>query len=336
MLKTIILLLCCILLAGCVKPTAPESLTPGSGGYTVVAKLQLPGYANDLELKDTLAYIAEGEGGVAVVSIANPAAPRLLATCFMGVRGYSYKIARRDSIVYLATGGFGINTVNVGNAYAPAFVAHYGGASSTNDIAVFGSWLLEAKGEAGIRFSDLSGVDPGYIDARGSIITPGYAHGAAFTADSLLLISCGEMGLAIYDLRDIDRVQGFYTPDKESSSWIDLPGYAVHVATMGNQKVAFVACGTAGVYAVDFSDTTRLKVVGGYATGGYAKEVVYSNGRLYVTTELRGLQVLSAANPAALSLVGVVETKYALGVAVAGGYVYVADETEGLIVVKIP
>lgn len=336
MVKTGIVFCSCLLFLSCAKPTAPESLTPGSGGYTVVAKLPTPGFAQDIDVRDTLAYIAEGEGGLAVVSVANPARPNLLSVCYMGVRGYSYKIARRNSIAYLATGGFGINTVDVTDPYVPAFVAHYGGASSTNDVAVFGDWLLEGKGEAGIRFSNIAEVDPGYIDARGSILTPGYAHGMTTTADSSLFVSCGEMGLVMFDLRDIERVQGFYTPEKDSVGWTDLPGYAVDVATMGNQPIAFVACGTAGVQVVDFSDTTHFRVIGSYATGGYAKEVAYSNGRLYVATELRGLQILSVTNPAAPSLIGVVETEYALGVAADQRYVYVADETEGLIIIAIP
>lgn len=336
MIRHAFIVLSACALAGCAKPTAPESLNPGTGGYSIVAKLPVPGYAQDIDVKDSLAYIAEGEGGVAVVNVARADAPYVSALCYIGVRGYSYKITRRDSIVYLATGAFGINTVNVGNPFAPTFVAHYGAASSTNEVQVFGDWLLEGKGEAGIRFANVSEVDPGYIDARGSIITPGYARGMATTPDSLLAVSCGEMGFALYDLKDVGRLQGFYTADKLALGWVDLPGYASHVALMGSQPIAFVACGTAGVQIIDYSDLTNPKVIGGYSTGGYAKEVAYSNGRLYVTTELRGLQIFSVTVPASPTLIGIVETKYALGLAVDQRYIYVADQTEGLIIVKIP
>jgi hypothetical protein len=76
--------------------------------------------------------------------------------------------------------------------------------------------------------------------------------------------------------------------------------------------------------------------VGSYATGGYAKELTYANGRVYVTTELRGLQVLSVVNPSSPQLIGVIDTEYALGVTVDQHYVYVADEDEGLIIIAIP
>jgi hypothetical protein len=258
--------------------------------------------------------------------------------CQQGVRGYAHKLAVKDSTVYIAAGGFGLNTIDVANPYRPAFAQNYGGASNTYDVEVFGTWLLEAKGEWGVRFDGLPA--PSYADLRGRIQGPGYAQGMAFTSDSTLLLTCGEMGLAIYDLRDLGwyggEGGGWYDERKESSAWIDLPGYSVDVATKGNQRIAFVACGTRGVYVVDFADSGNARVIGGYATGGYAKEVAYRNNRLYVTTELRGLQILAVENPAAPRLVGVVDTEYALGVAVDQHNVYVADEIEGLIIIAIP
>ncbi len=336
MLKNVPIAVCCVIVWSCAKPSAPESLTPGTGGYSIVATVPTPGSAQDVEVQDTVAFVAQGEGGLAIVDIADRTKARLLSICIEGVRGYSYKLARKDSIVYIAAGGFGINSINVARPQSPLFVAHYGGASSTNDIEIFGTWLLEAKGEAGLRFDDLAGLEPGYVDARGTILSPGYARGMTVTSDSTLLLTCGEMGLAIYDLRDIEHVQGFYDARKKYEAWIDLPGYAVDVAVLENRKIAYVACGTRGVYVVDFSDTANVKVIGSYATRGYAKEIAYQNRRVYVTTELRGLQILSVENPAAPSLVGVVSTSYALGVAVDSRYVYVADQNDGLIIISIP
>lgn len=340
MSKTIFPLLCCMMLLGCAKPTDPESLTPGSGGYAVVAKLAVQGFAQDVGLNDTVVYVASGEAGLAIVSIADRTKPRLLSVCQQHVRGYSYKMARKDSIVYLAAGGFGINTVNVGDPYLPVFKGQFGNAASTYDVEVFGAWLFEAKGETGVRCADLSGVEPGSIDPRGKIENLGYAHGMSTTADSSLLLASGEMGLAVYDIRDISwyggEPGGYYDDRKTSAAWVDLPGYSVDVETMGNQKIAFVACGTAGVYVVDFSDSGSARVIGSYATGGYAKELAYQNNRLYVTTELRGLQVLAVNNPSSPQLVGVVDTEFALGITVDQHYVYIADEVEGLIIVAIP
>ena len=79
-----------------------------------------------------------------------------------------------------------------------------------------------------------------------------------------------------------------------------------------------------------------MHVIGSYGTGGYAKEIKYDRGRLYVTTELRGLQILSVQNLSAPVLVGAIHTSFAVGLAVDQHYVYVADEADGLIIVAIP
>jgi hypothetical protein len=336
MLKTVCSLLGCVLFLSCAKPTDPESLTPSSGGYAIVARLPMLGFAQDVEVKDTLAYVAQGEGGLAIVSIADRTNPRVISLCQENMRGSSQKIFRKDTIVYAVAGTSGVNVVNVSNPNVPAWVHRAGGSPNTSrDVEVLGEWWLHAVGSLGWQVGDISS-SPMYPDIVSTIESPGYAQGMVTTVDSSLLITCGEMGLAIYDLRDIGQVGGRYDTHTPPIAWIDLPGYAVDVDTMGSQRVAFVACGTAGVQVVDFSDTSNVRVVGSYATGGYAKEIACRDGRLYVTTELRGLQVLSVQNPAAPQLIGVVDTENALGLAVDQNYVYVADEGEGLIIIAIP
>ena len=79
-----------------------------------------------------------------------------------------------------------------------------------------------------------------------------------------------------------------------------------------------------------------LTIIGSYATGGYAKEVVYKDNKVYVTTGLRGLQIFDVSNLYSPVRIGTVQTKFAKGLAVDDKYVYVADEQEGLIIISIP
>ncbi|HEY6435600.1 MAG TPA: hypothetical protein VIY47_03355, partial [Ignavibacteriaceae bacterium] len=101
-------------------------------------------------------------------------------------------------------------------------------------------------------------------------------------------------------------------------------------------SVAFLACGAGGLVIVDFADTANVKMLSNYSTGGYAKEVVYNENKVYVTTELRGLQIFDVSNLHSPVRIGSVETKYAMAVTLDDKYVYVADESEGLIVISIP
>jgi hypothetical protein len=251
--------------------------------------------------------------------------------CQEGVRGTSHKLALKDSTVYVAANTFGVSVVDVRNPLAPVATASNLAMKPAQSLYVFGSYLLAAIGETGVKIAEIS--FPTQPDIRGGLQNPGYALGLTTTPDSAyLLVACGEMGMAIFDVRDMQSGFGSY----RQVGWRDTPGYASAVATMPNRPIAFLACGTAGVQVVDFSDTTNIRLVGSYATGGYAKELTYANGRVYVTTELRGLQVLSVVNPSSPQLIGVIDTEYALGVTVDQHYVYVADEDEGLIIIAIP
>ncbi len=331
MLKTSLTLICCLMVMGCAKPNDPESLTQSSGGYAIVSKLATTAYAQDVEVRDSLAYIVQGEGGLLIVNVADRARPRIVAACQEGVRGYSYKLAIKDTVVYVAAAAFGVNVVNVRNPLAPVAAASNVAIKPAKSFSVFGNYLFTSISESGVKIADIT--VPSQPDIRGGIQNPGYAQAITTTSDSAyLLVACGEMGLALFDIRDMQGGFGFYP----QVGWTDVPGYAVDVVTMGSRPIAFVACGRGGVQVVDFSDTAHVRVIGSYATGGYAKEIAYRNNRVYVTTELRGLQVLSVEDPAAPKLVGVIDTEFALGLAVDQQYVYVADEDEGLIIISIP
>ena len=48
------------------------------------------------------------------------------------------------------------------------------------------------------------------------------------------------------------------------------------------------------------------------------------------------MQIISVEDPTAPKLVGIVDTEYAMGLAIDQRYIYVADEREGLIVIAMP
>ncbi|HCV43708.1 MAG TPA: hypothetical protein DGH68_09510, partial [Bacteroidetes bacterium] len=193
MAKAVLACLCCMVFLSCAKPTDPESLY-NSGGYTVVGRLPLPGYAEDLEVKDTLAYVAQGEGGLAIVSIADRAKPRLLSVCQEGVRGTSHKLALNNTSVYIAANTFGVNVVDASNPLAPVATASNLAMKPAQSLHVFGNYLLAAIGETGVKIAEIS--TPTQPDIRGGLQNPGYALGLATTSDSSrLLVACGGMGV---------------------------------------------------------------------------------------------------------------------------------------------
>jgi hypothetical protein len=282
-------------------------------------------------VKDTLALIAQGEGGLMIIDISNPKAPVELSTVD-SVKGYGYKLVNKDSVVYIAAKAFGVTIIEVSDPENPVLILSNTQPRPANGFDIMGDFLFTAVGEYGVKIAYL-GDNPAEPDFRGGATTPGFAQSVFVTPDSnYLLVACGEMGLALINISELGNGSGSYP----RLSWVDTPGYAEDVVAHPELPYAFIACGTSGLFVADFSDSLNMKIVGSYSTGGYAKEVVYKENKIYVTTELRGLQIFDVTNVNSPVRIGTVETEYAMGLTVDDNYVYVADELEGLVIISIP
>jgi hypothetical protein len=234
-------------------------------------------------------------------------------------------------VVYISAGAFGVSVVDAFNPVNPIVTATNLALKPAKGFDIKGNFLFTAIGEYGFKISEIS--YPTYPDLRGETSTPGFAQAVCVTADTnYLLVACGEMGFAIYNISELQSGWGTYP----ITEWTDTPGYAEDVVSHPTLPYAFMACGTSGFYIIDYSDSANVKVVGSYSTQGYAKEVVYKDGKAFVTTGQRGLQIFDVSNITAPVRIGTVETKLAMGLAVDDHYVYVADEQEGLVIISIP
>lgn len=320
-----------ILISGCGTPNDPESILGGDGGYKIVGKYKTSGYAQDVVVKDSLAYIAQGEGGLEIINVANHSSPQLITNLIDGCRGYSSKIAMLDTIVYIASGTFGITVVNVSDPYFPYMTVNNRTIKPGKDFCIYKNFLLTAVSEEGIWISDIS--YPGYPDPRSQLESPGYAQGIACSSDSnYAIIAIGEMGLAFYDVSQLQTGSGSYPLVKV----VDTDGYAENVCVNPDIPVAYVASGTGGLSMIDYSDSLNINLVGKFETGGYAKEVYYKSDKIFISTETRGIQIIDVSNPAAPFRIGTLQTSYAKGVTADDHYIYVADENEGLIIISTP
>lgn len=321
------------LLMSCGKPNDPESIEPEdtSGGYKIINKITTYGYAQDVLKKDNLLYITQGEGGLMVVDVANPMSPVTVSVTTEFMQGYSNRLAMQDSILYISAGTNGTFVVDVSDPFAPYRVEVSSPFKPARVVHVFRGYLFTSVSENGVKLSEIS--FPSEPDPRGSISTPGYAYGMANTADSnYLMVACGEMGLAIYD---IYKLKEGFGPFKQIG-WCDTPGYAEEVAVDDERSLAFMTCGTAGLQVIDYSDTANIHITGFYDGSGYAKSLMYKDQKVFIAAELSGLQVVDVSNPAKPTLIGEVDTDFAWALDMDDKNIYLADDKEGVIVFSIP
>jgi len=325
MFKSIIItILASFLLVSCGEPNSPEDYT---GGYNIVKKVQTYGDANDVIVDANYAYVTQGEGGLAIFNIDDPKNPILVKSQSEGLHGYSTKLIKKENILFIAAGSSGFNQVDVSNPSNP-LVRDQDLNGKLVNLHVMGDYLIGSVSESGFHISFMRhGMKP--LDYRGYTHTNGFTNGVTTTADeSTLFAATGEMGLSVYNISNFDDGYGIFS----STSSINLPGYAESVVLNESLQVAFVACGSAGLQVVDYSDTSNMHVIGSYDTAGYAQELLLEDNKIYLTAS--GLQVFDVSSPSNPKLLGIVDTEYALGVTVDSNYIYVADKEEGLIVIK--
>jgi hypothetical protein len=304
------LMLLSLIISSCGSPNSPENLTQNDGGYKIVGKYKTAGNANDVIVKDSLAYLVQGEGGLVVLNIRNKTNPQLVTTISDEIRGYSAKIDSKDNGIYIASGTFGVTAVDITDSNNPQVTGEsYVQIKPARDFHIMNDYLFVSLSEVEVKVAKIE--DEGRIlDFRGGIDVPGYSRGLTTSSDQkYLLVACGEMGLSIINIEGLD---GF--SDHSLSGWIDTEGYAEDVVVNPTQSIAYVASGTSGLAIVDYSDTTNINIVGKFSTNGYAKELIYQNDLLFVTTENRGLQILDVSNSTAPKLIGIVDSKDARGV----------------------
>jgi len=330
-LNYIILFFSLIVFFSCGTPNEPESIVGGDGGYKIISKFLTSGYAQDVVVNDSLAFVTQGEGGLMIINIANRKSPYELSSVTQDLKGYSNKVAIKDSVVYISAGSFGASVVDAADPEDPVITATNLALKPAKGFDIWENFLFTAVGEYGFKISEIG--YPTQPDIRGETSTPGFAQAVYVSPDrNYLLVACGEMGFSLFNISELQTGWGTYP----MTGWVDINGYAEDVVAHPTLPYAYLACGTSGLFIVDYSNSADVKIVASYSTGGYAKEVAIKDNKAYVTTGLRGLQIFDVSNNYAPYRIGTVQTEYARGLAVDDRYVYVADENEGLVIISIP
>ncbi len=313
----------------CGSPNEP--FNEDNGGYKKITTFSTFGNANNLLVEDTLLYVAQGEGGLEIISVKDRKKPHVISMATENARGYSYALAKYDSIIYLAAGNFGITVVNVASSQNPIVTAFNLTMKPARGLLINNGFLFVAISERGVQIASLSyPLEP---DIRGTFQTPGYAQNLAITNDNnYALVANGEMGLAVFDISDF--VGGF--GEYPQIGWIDTDGYAENIVLDETNKIAYLACGTAGIYSINYADFNSLSIIDNFNSHGYAKDLKYDNGNLYVASENGGVYFLSVSADGIISEKGKILTNDARGIAFDNNYIYVADKEEGIIIIQKP
>lgn len=284
-----------------------------SSNVTLIGFFATGTEANNVAVKDTIAYVADGTLGVLVIDISDPANPTQI-----GVYGnrYAYDIVVSGNYAYVLTYfDNGLAIIDISNSSMPFEAGFMNLPGIPQGIFLSGNYVYVADGSSGLRIIDISDptnpTEAGFYDdnfnANGVSVSGNYAY----VADVM-------DGLTIIDISDpVNPV--------ETGSYV-TPLIAEDVAVSGNY--AYIANGDS-LRIIDISDPFNPTETGYYGTDSYALDVKESGNYAYLAAEYAGIRIIDISDPinpneAGYYVFGNGAYDVAVGVAVRGNYIYAA------------
>ncbi|TWI69732.1 hypothetical protein IP91_00805 [Pseudoduganella lurida] len=213
----------------------------------ILASLDLNASANDITLAGNLAYLAT-TGGLKVVDITDPAAPRLLGT-FAAV-GNAMGVKVRGTTAYVAANG-GLTIVSVANpgAMIGAGSISLGGTAWNLDLDPTRNLAAVAMGAGGLKLVDVSNLSAPVL--RGSAPT-GDARGVALRGNTAIVADYASSMTSV-DITDLGA------PAILSRTPQSLGGLLSNVILSGNFALGADVVFVNGVPIVDISNPAELQ-----------------------------------------------------------------------------
>ena len=274
-------------------------------------------YASGVAVSGALACMADGDAGLQMISLTNPASPVWLGSFNIG--DWANGVAVAGDVACVAAGGSGLQVISISNPASPVRLGGYVTSGNAFGVAIDGALAFVAVGAAGLQIISLT--NPTNPILLGGLDTDGWAIGVAVVG-AVAYVADGDAGLQMISVSN-----------PASPVWLggyDTGGYTYGVAVANN--VAYVADYNGGLQVIDVGNPASPVWLGGYDTGGFACGVAVANNLAYVASYDAGLQVFDVSTPTHLLRLGGCDTLgQASSVVSAGGVICVADGEAGLV-----
>ncbi len=288
--------------------------------FRVVATVPTQGYAQDIWVKDSRAYIADGQAGLVVFDLSEPEEPVLLGTV-TDFQNEAWGVVATDSYAYVAYGYKELLIADVSNPDSLRIVGEmeYPQPGYGYDIDYQDS-LVYIAADAQFIVVDVS--EPQYPDLVFQHRYPRGCRGIAL-AEGCCYLALEQIGVAIWDVDSLPPVQ---------LGSLDTPSNARGVAARGDYL--YVADGRGGLVIADVADPQNPEAIATLELPGYAERISVKDTLVYVGCRDGGVAVVNVANPELPELVAQIRTSYTRGAQESGGYLFACDRDLGLVVIE--
>ena len=327
---------------------------------SIVKSVDTPGNAIDINVNDNYAYIADYDAGLQVIYVGLPSLAHIVKT--VDTIGDVFCVDVTDDYSFVVDHDFGFHLIDITqpetayvakSVYTPcnahgicisdgyAFIADsekfliidINPLESTNvvnsiiinanKVQISDGYAYVVGGNSGLQIIDIEPPESAYI--VNSIDIPGYSPDVQISGD-YAYVANHDSGLQIINIEPPESAFIAKT--------VETPGWAFGVYVAGG--FAYVADNAEGMQIIDIDPPESAHIVKSIDTPGYALDVgvsfgyacVAASGRIYII-DIDPFESAYIVN--SVHLPGYAARE----VYVSGGYVYVADDSEGLQILDI-
>lgn len=277
----------------------------------------LPDSVRDIAVRDGHAYVADSGGGLVILDVRNPAAPRTVGRT--PLEGVAAMVRLKDNLAYVAAGAKGLWIVDITDPTAPHEIGVY--RAIVTDFALYGTYAyvvtrnleqVNISNPAAPRLERKLEDWADAIDAVGQYL---------FVAISEARPGTERFGsLRVYDVSNPRRPTALHTvPIGDQARAVLIHGDRVYY--QGPARLTAVAQSIPGSLG---------PVLGAVGTPDSVQNLYATSRQLLLAAGRVGLHVVDAGNPAAMRERQVIDTLgSAESVAVWGHHAFVEDEGSG-------
>ncbi len=301
---------------------------------TVLGKSKpMPNIVEDVMAVGNTVYVADGESGLFLFDVTNPAAPAQLGV--YDTPGSAQSVFVTGTVAYVANGSSGLRVLNVANPAAPTELAFFDTPGTAEEVFVVGATAYVADGGSGLRILNVANpnapAEIGFYDPS----APQHYAGCLFVSNNLAYICDGySIGFSIINVADPSSATqiGFFPTPFESIRQIFVTGDTAYVA------VGFTALvgGATGLKLVNVVNPASPALLGKFDITGRAAGVFVRDNQAYIADQYSGLLILNVADPSAPAKTGAYGAPGgAASVHLSGNTAYVANLDSGLRLIQV-
>lgn len=220
-----------------------SSVTVQSFDPLALSVLNIPGFANNVDVAGDFAYVAAGAEGLQVVSIADRNNPSIIGN--LDTPGNANDIKVVNKLAYIADGDSGLQIFDVSVPNLPIELGAVDTPGIAYDVRIAGNRAYIADGLKGLQIIDVN--DPANPQIVGSIDTHGTAYGVDVTGGTAIVANIDSVLTIDISNEQTPQILGMV----ENLSALDL---------VANDNVVYVANSSgsrSGLVVVDIGDVTN-------------------------------------------------------------------------------